>query len=265
MENDKNVSGSDNATNGFADNNAPPPVPTPAPPVPEPAYPPAPQPPQNPSFDQPLQTPPEQKTNVSAIAGFILSFLVSVVGVVVSIIALRRIKKTGEKGKGLAIAGVVVGSVVTATAVVLILVATLLVSTLSETISGNYTCGSLAQSLYSSSAKAQTIKIEIKNGNVVEHRADGSDRELGTIGSNLRFAYGANTKDDELIINKIFPLVSFDYVYEADFVPAAPEWSSKNRFGVAKGALTPASQVSHAIIFSDGTVNGSNVLACEVD
>ncbi len=54
-----------------------------------------------------------QKTNVLAIVGFILAFFVSVAGIIVSAIALGQIKRTGEGGRGLAIAGVIVGIVVT--------------------------------------------------------------------------------------------------------------------------------------------------------
>ena len=50
----------------------------------------------------------ERKTNTCAIVGFILSFFCGLAGLIVSIVALSQIKKTGEKGKGLAIAGIVI-------------------------------------------------------------------------------------------------------------------------------------------------------------
>lgn len=56
---------------------------------------------------------PGAKTNTLAIVGFILSFLVTVAGLIVSIIALRQIKQTGEGGHGLALAGVIIGAVFT--------------------------------------------------------------------------------------------------------------------------------------------------------
>lgn len=49
----------------------------------------------------------ERKTNTCAVVGFILSFFCGLAGLIVSIIALSQIKKTGEKGKGLAIAGII--------------------------------------------------------------------------------------------------------------------------------------------------------------
>lgn len=57
--------------------------------------------------------PPEanQKYNGLAIAGFICSFLVSLPGLILSIVGLNQIKKQGGKGKGLAIAGIIISAV----------------------------------------------------------------------------------------------------------------------------------------------------------
>ncbi|ROP75375.1 MULTISPECIES: DUF4190 domain-containing protein [unclassified Frigoribacterium] len=49
--------------------------------------------------------------NVLAIVGFILAFVFALAGLVVSIIALSQIKKTGERGRGLALAGVILSIV----------------------------------------------------------------------------------------------------------------------------------------------------------
>ncbi|KQO47972.1 MULTISPECIES: DUF4190 domain-containing protein [unclassified Frigoribacterium] len=46
--------------------------------------------------------------NVLAIVGFILAFVFNIAGLVVSLIALSKIKKTGERGRGLALAGVII-------------------------------------------------------------------------------------------------------------------------------------------------------------
>lgn len=49
-------------------------------------------------------------TNGLAIASFILSLVgLGVIGLVLGIIALNQIKKTGEQGKGFAITGIVLG------------------------------------------------------------------------------------------------------------------------------------------------------------
>lgn len=47
--------------------------------------------------------------NVLAIVGFILAFFVSIAAVVCGHIALSQIKRTGERGHGLALAGVIIG------------------------------------------------------------------------------------------------------------------------------------------------------------
>ena len=56
--------------------------------------------------------PPEanQKYNGLAVAGFICSFLVSLLGLILSIVGLNQIKKQGGKGKGLAIAGIIISA-----------------------------------------------------------------------------------------------------------------------------------------------------------
>ena len=64
-----------------------------------------------------------QKTNTLAIVGFILAFFVTVAGIIVSAIALRQIKQTGEGGHGLALAGVIIGIVGTLVWVIYIIFA----------------------------------------------------------------------------------------------------------------------------------------------
>ena len=49
------------------------------------------------------------KFNVLAIVGFIAAFFVSIVGIVLGFIALSQIKRTGEKGRGLALAAIIIG------------------------------------------------------------------------------------------------------------------------------------------------------------
>lgn len=52
-----------------------------------------------------------EKTNTLAIVGFVSSFIIQIVGLIVSIVALVKINKTGEKGKGFAIAGIIISVV----------------------------------------------------------------------------------------------------------------------------------------------------------
>ncbi|WP_243695366.1 DUF4190 domain-containing protein [Agromyces protaetiae] len=53
--------------------------------------------------------PAAQKTNVLAIVSLVTAFFVSLAAVITGHIALNQIKKTGESGRGLAIAGLVLG------------------------------------------------------------------------------------------------------------------------------------------------------------
>ena len=57
------------------------------------------------------QAPASERWNVLAIVGFVLAFFVSLGAVICGHIALSQIKKTGEKGHGLALAAVIIGYV----------------------------------------------------------------------------------------------------------------------------------------------------------
>ena len=52
---------------------------------------------------------PEEKYNVLAIVSLVSAFFVSLAAIITGHIALSQIKRTGEKGRGLAIAGLVIG------------------------------------------------------------------------------------------------------------------------------------------------------------
>jgi hypothetical protein len=76
------------------------------------------------------------RTNTLAIVGLILAFVVSVAGIIVSAIALGQIKKTGEAGHGLAVAGVIVGIVVTLLYVIIIIVNVIIAATYATAVGG---------------------------------------------------------------------------------------------------------------------------------
>lgn len=78
-------------------------------PAPMPAAPAAPA-TETPAFSQPAP-PAEVKYNTLAIVGFVLSFFTNLIGAIISLVSLSQIKKTGEKGRGLAIAGAIIGFV----------------------------------------------------------------------------------------------------------------------------------------------------------
>lgn len=63
-----------------------------------------------PMYEQPPQQVPVE-SNTIATVGFILSFFVALVGLICSIIGLKRSKELNGNGRGLAIAGIVISSV----------------------------------------------------------------------------------------------------------------------------------------------------------
>lgn len=58
---------------------------------------------------RPNTVPPSGKTNTLAITGFVLSFVLSVPAVVLGHIALSQIARTGDSGRGLALASLWIG------------------------------------------------------------------------------------------------------------------------------------------------------------
>lgn len=57
-----------------------------------------------------------------AIVAFILAFFVNLVGIILGFVALSQIKRTGEQGRGLAIAAIVIGFVEILFAIVLVII-----------------------------------------------------------------------------------------------------------------------------------------------
>ncbi|WP_426624143.1 DUF4190 domain-containing protein [Leifsonia sp. McL0607] len=68
---------------------------------------PQPQPPQYGVYQQPQAA----GYNTMSIVAFILAFFVSIVGIILGFVALSQIKRTGEQGRGLALAAVIIGFV----------------------------------------------------------------------------------------------------------------------------------------------------------
>ncbi|WEV59508.1 DUF4190 domain-containing protein [Bifidobacterium sp. ESL0728] len=56
---------------------------------------------------------PNQKWNTLCVIGFILSFFVPIIGLALSIVAMVQINRSGEKSKGMAVAGIAIGAVLT--------------------------------------------------------------------------------------------------------------------------------------------------------
>lgn len=65
-----------------------------------------------PAYGAPAYSAPaSSKTNVLAIVSLVSAFFISLVAIITGHIALSQIKKTGEQGRGLAIAGLIIGYV----------------------------------------------------------------------------------------------------------------------------------------------------------
>ena len=75
---------------------------------------------QQPYAQQPAAYP-QDRWNGMAIAGFVCSFLFSIVGLVLSIIGYNQTKKTGEKGKELALAGIIISGLSIVMTIVMII------------------------------------------------------------------------------------------------------------------------------------------------
>ena len=68
-----------------------------------------------------------QSTNVLAIVGFVLSFFMSIAGLVCSIIARKQIRESGEKGMSFATAGMIISIVSMVLSVVAVIISLLIV------------------------------------------------------------------------------------------------------------------------------------------
>ena len=103
------------------------------PPADQPSQPNVPQPnvPQQPSYTQPPAprygeaapgyAPVQPGYNTLAIVAFILAFFTTIIGVILGFVALSQIKRTGEQGRGLAIAAIIIGFVEFAVVIVIMI------------------------------------------------------------------------------------------------------------------------------------------------
>jgi hypothetical protein len=80
---------------------------------------------------------PAQRTNTLAIVALILGIVVPIGGIICGPIALRQIKRTGENGRGLALAGLIIGIVLTLIGIVVTIAYIALIAAAIS--SGNYT------------------------------------------------------------------------------------------------------------------------------
>lgn len=78
--------------------------------------------PQQPYGYAPTAYPAQQQTNTMAIVALVGSFFIPLVGIICGHISLNQIKKSGEQGRGLAMAGLIIGYVYTALIVVFVII-----------------------------------------------------------------------------------------------------------------------------------------------
>ena len=73
---------------------------------------------QQPQYSQPYGAPAQPGWNTMAIVAFIATFFISIVGIILGFIALSQIKRTGEQGRGLALAAIIIGFVALALGII---------------------------------------------------------------------------------------------------------------------------------------------------
>lgn len=77
---------------------------------------------QQPQYQQSYGAPAQPGWNVLAIVAFIATFFISILGIILGFIALSQIKRTGEQGRGLALAAIIIGFVALALGIIISIV-----------------------------------------------------------------------------------------------------------------------------------------------
>ena len=88
---------------------------------------------------------PPQRTNAYAVASLICAFLFAPLGVLFGHLSLSQIKRSGEQGRGLAIAGLVIGYVITVGTVLVLVMGALLLSWAAKVVRENPQLGASGQ------------------------------------------------------------------------------------------------------------------------
>lgn len=72
---------------------------------------------QQPQYSQPYGAQ-QPGWNVLAIVAFVATFFISILGIILGFIALAQIKRTGEQGRGLALAAIIIGFIALALGII---------------------------------------------------------------------------------------------------------------------------------------------------
>jgi peptidyl-prolyl cis-trans isomerase B (cyclophilin B) len=78
--------------------------------------------------------PPQQPTNTLAIASLVCAFVFAPLGIVFGHMSLSQIKKTGEEGRGLALAGLIISYLITALTILVVVLSVLMVIALGRSL-----------------------------------------------------------------------------------------------------------------------------------
>ncbi len=84
--------------------------------------------PYGPGYPGPYGPPPRRPTNTMAIVALVGSLLFAPLGIVFGHLSLSQIKRTGEEGRGLAIAALAIGYVMVAAVILFLVFALILIS-----------------------------------------------------------------------------------------------------------------------------------------
>lgn len=90
-----------------------------------------------PPYPYPPHPPAPRPTNTLAIASLVCAFLFAPLGILFGHLSLSQIRRSGEDGRGLAIAGLVIGYVVTIAAIVMLVAGFLLFSWAAKVVRDN--------------------------------------------------------------------------------------------------------------------------------
>jgi len=77
---------------------------------------------QQPQYGQSYGAPAQPGWNTMAIVAFVATFFISILGIILGFVALAQIKRTGEQGRGLALAAVIIGFVALAIGIIVTII-----------------------------------------------------------------------------------------------------------------------------------------------